>query len=51
VGIKEGEEVHAKGICNLFNKIIGENFPNIKNISNVKGIPFRLTTDFSVKTS
>jgi hypothetical protein len=27
MGIKE-EEVEAKGICNIFNKIITENFPN-----------------------
>jgi hypothetical protein len=34
VGIEEGEEVQAKGICNRFNKIITENFPNlVKTIS------------------
>jgi hypothetical protein len=27
---EEGEDVQAKGICNLFNKIIAENFPNLK---------------------
>jgi hypothetical protein len=27
-GIEEGEEVQAKGIHNIFNKIITENFPN-----------------------
>jgi hypothetical protein len=26
----EEEEVQGKGICNLFNKIIAENFPNLK---------------------
>jgi hypothetical protein len=26
----EGEEVQAKGICNIFNKIITENFPNLE---------------------
>jgi hypothetical protein len=26
----EAEEMQAKGICNIFNKIIAENFPNIK---------------------
>jgi chromosome segregation ATPase len=26
--IEEGEEMQAKGICNIFNKIITENFPN-----------------------
>jgi hypothetical protein len=28
VGIEE--EVQAKGICNIFNKIIKENFPNLE---------------------
>jgi hypothetical protein len=28
--IKEGEEVQAKGIHNIFNKIIGGNFPNLE---------------------
>jgi TolA-binding protein len=28
-GIDEGEEVQAKGMCNIFNKIITENFPNL----------------------
>jgi hypothetical protein len=32
MGIKEGEEVQAKGIHNIFNKIITENFPNLKKI-------------------
>jgi hypothetical protein len=30
LGIKEGEEVQTKGIDNLFNKIIAENFPNLE---------------------
>jgi chromosome segregation ATPase len=30
MGIEEGEEVQAKGICNIFNKIITENFPNLE---------------------
>jgi hypothetical protein len=30
MGIEEGEEVQAKGMCNIFNKIITENFPNLK---------------------
>jgi hypothetical protein len=29
MGIEEGEEVQAKGICNIFNKIITKNFPNL----------------------
>jgi hypothetical protein len=33
MGIKEGEELQAKGLCNIFNKIITENFANLeKNI-------------------
>jgi septal ring factor EnvC (AmiA/AmiB activator) len=30
VGMEKGEEVQAKGICNIFNKIITENFPNLE---------------------
>jgi hypothetical protein len=30
MGIEEGEEVHAKGINNIFNKKITENFPNLE---------------------
>jgi heat shock protein HslJ len=29
MGIEEGEEVQAKGMCNTFNKIITENVPNL----------------------
>jgi hypothetical protein len=36
MGIEEGEEVQTKGICNIFNKIITENFPNLKKV-----FPFR----------
>jgi hypothetical protein len=28
--IEEGEEVQAKGMCNISNKIITENFPNLE---------------------
>jgi hypothetical protein len=31
-GIEEREELQAKGIHNIFNKIITENFPNLKKI-------------------
>jgi hypothetical protein len=34
--IQEGEEVQAKVICNVFNKIIAENFLNLE-----KSSPFR----------
>jgi hypothetical protein len=30
IGFEEGEEVQAKGICNIFNKIITENYPNLE---------------------
>jgi hypothetical protein len=30
MGNEEGEEEQVKGICNIFNKIIAENFPNPK---------------------
>jgi hypothetical protein len=30
MGIEEREEVQAKEMCNIFNKIITENFPNLK---------------------
>jgi hypothetical protein len=30
MGIEEGEEVQAKVICNIVNKIITENFPNLE---------------------
>jgi hypothetical protein len=32
MGIEEGEEVQAKGISDIFNKIITENFPNLKKV-------------------
>jgi hypothetical protein len=30
VDIEEGDEVQTKGIHNIFNKIIAENFPNLE---------------------
>jgi hypothetical protein len=36
MGIEEGKELQAKGIHNIFNKIITENFPNLENVC-----PFR----------
>jgi archaeosine-15-forming tRNA-guanine transglycosylase len=32
MGIEEGEEVQAKGIHNIFNKMITENFPKLKKV-------------------
>jgi hypothetical protein len=32
MGIVEGEEVQAKRIHNIFNKIITENFPNLQKV-------------------
>ena len=31
IGIEEGTEIKIKGMNNLFNEIISENFPNVKN--------------------
>jgi hypothetical protein len=36
MGIEEGEEVQAKGILNIFNKIITENFPNLKKVLTIQ---------------
>jgi hypothetical protein len=30
MGIEEGQEVQAKGMCNIYNKIITENFPKLE---------------------
>jgi chromosome segregation ATPase len=32
VGIEEGAEVQAKGICNIINKVITQNFPNLETV-------------------
>jgi hypothetical protein len=32
MGIEEGEEVQAKGMCYIFNKVLTENFPNLEKI-------------------
>jgi hypothetical protein len=37
MGIEEGEEVQAKGMCNIFNKIITEIFPDLE-----KSIPIQM---------
>jgi hypothetical protein len=47
MGIEEEEEVQAKGICNIFNKIITENFPNLETamliqVQEASGTPNRL---------
>jgi predicted nuclease with TOPRIM domain len=34
--IEEGEEVKAKGIYKIFNKIITENFPKLKKVSPIQ---------------
>jgi hypothetical protein len=33
MGIEEGEEVQAKGIYNIFNKIMTENFSNLEKVT------------------
>jgi hypothetical protein len=35
MGIEE-EEVQAKGICNIFNKIITENFPDLEKVLSIQ---------------
>jgi hypothetical protein len=45
MGIEEGEEVQAKGICNIFNKIIAENFPNLE-----KEMPIQVQEASSIPT-
>jgi hypothetical protein len=35
MGIEE-EEVQAKGVCNIFNKIIRENFPNLEKVLHIQ---------------
>ena len=30
IGLEEGEEAQLEGVKNIFNKIIEENFPNLK---------------------
>jgi carbohydrate-binding DOMON domain-containing protein len=37
MGLEEGEEVQAKGMHNMFNKIITENFPDLE-----KSIPIQM---------
>jgi hypothetical protein len=37
MGIEEGEEVQAKGMGNIFNKIIMENFPKLE-----KSLPIQM---------
>jgi hypothetical protein len=32
MGIEDGEEVQAKGICKIFNKIIIENFSTLEKV-------------------
>jgi hypothetical protein len=36
LGIAEDEEVQAKGIHNIFNKMITENFPNLENTTPIQ---------------
>jgi hypothetical protein len=36
VGIEEREEVQTKRTCNIFNKIITEDFPNLEKIMHIQ---------------
>jgi hypothetical protein len=33
IGVDENEDFQLKGLANIFNKIIEENFPNLKNMN------------------
>jgi hypothetical protein len=37
MGVEEGEEMQAKCIGNIFNKIIAENFPNLEKDMPIPG--------------
>jgi hypothetical protein len=45
MGIEEGKQVQAKGMYNIFNKIITENFPNLE-----KSIPIQMQEAFRSQT-
>jgi chromosome segregation ATPase len=45
MGIEEGEEVQAKGICNILDKVIKENFPNLE-----KGLTIQVQEASRTKT-
>jgi hypothetical protein len=36
MGIEEEEEVQAEGICNMFNKLITENFQNLEKVLSIQ---------------
>jgi membrane-associated HD superfamily phosphohydrolase len=36
MGIEEGQEVQTKGICNIFNKMVTENFPNLEKTMHIQ---------------
>jgi hypothetical protein len=36
MGIEEGEEMQAKGMCSIINKIISENFPNLEKTKSIQ---------------
>jgi hypothetical protein len=38
MGIEEGEEVQAKGMHNIFKKIITDNFPNLNAHTNARSL-------------
>jgi archaeosine-15-forming tRNA-guanine transglycosylase len=45
MSIEEDEEVQAKGIHNLFNKIITENFPNLEKAMPIQVQEASMTTN------
>jgi hypothetical protein len=56
MGIEEGEEVQAKGMRNIFNKIITESFPNLEKtmpiqVQEASRTPNRLDQNRATPTS
>jgi hypothetical protein len=45
MGIEEGEEVQAKGICNIFSKRITEHFPNLEKVLPIQVQEASMTTN------
>jgi septation ring formation regulator EzrA len=45
MGIDKGEELQAKGIHNMFNKLMTENFPNLKKVKPIQVLDASKTTN------
>jgi hypothetical protein len=49
IGIDENEDFQLKGPVNIFNKIIEENFPNLKRCTRTYMKPIELQIDWTRK--